>query len=129
MTVSRKHKRRIVVDGASYLWWVRDDETPRFVPAGDRVLHLCSESGELAIALPLGQPDATRHIEVVGRCFKGRDTRGSWHRYRCPDFCNAPSVTPGDVADLVRWCLEPDDGLVEVNYLGHATIGDPSEAG
>jgi hypothetical protein len=121
MAVSRKYKRPISVDGRDYLWWVMLDDEP-FVPSTGHCLRVVDLQGEMFAYYPLCQPAEIRHIEVRRRRFRSAD-RGSGRalsgRFRCPAFAAGPSVTPADVAALVRWC-ESAGEPVEVDYRGLA---------
>src|SRR5262245_1018300 len=127
MTVSRKLKRLITVDGQEYLWWVRDDSDPPFVPSNGKSLRIVDVSGDLAVEYHLGQPADVCHIVVTGRRFRGLPDCGGVHRrFRSPLFATNPAVTPADVAAVIRWSEEPGEAPVEVNYLG--LPGPPPEA-
>jgi hypothetical protein len=119
MTVSRKWKRPITVDGREYLWWVRDDDDPPFVPSNGKSLRIVDTSGDLALEYYLGQPSDLCHVVVTGRRFRGLPDCGGVHRrFKCPLFATNPAITPADIAAVIRWSEEAGAVPVEVNYLG-----------
>jgi hypothetical protein len=119
MTVSRKWKRPLALDGREYLWWVRDDDDPPFVPTNGKSLRVVDATGDLAIEYHLGQQPDLRHVVVTGRRFRGLPNCGGVHRrFRCRSFATNPAVTPADVAALIRWSEEAGEAPIEVNYLG-----------
>jgi hypothetical protein len=114
MTVSAKGRRRIEVDGHSYLWWVERDAEE----CDALMLSLVSDDRRLHVRYPLVQADELRHIIVVGPEFRGTDQGGPRRRFRCPAFGTFEMVTPKDVAALVRWCKTNDGALVRVDWNG-----------
>jgi hypothetical protein len=119
MTVSRKWKRPITVDGREYLWWVRDDSDPPFVPSNGRSLRIVDVSEDLALEYHLGQPADVCHVIVTGKRFRALPDCGHVHRrFRCPLFATNLAVTPAVVAAIIRWSEEAGEVPVEVNYLG-----------
>jgi hypothetical protein len=119
MTVSRKWKRPITVDGREYLWWVRGDSDPPFVPSNGKSLRIVDASGTLAVEYHLGQPAEMCHMVVTGKRFRALpECDGVHRRFRCPSFAADPAVTPTDVAAIIRWCEEAGESPVGVNYLG-----------
>lgn len=119
MATTSKNRRPIEVDGRSYLWWVAaDDET-------SLTLTVVSEDKRFLVKYRIAQNDDTRHVIVMGSEF-GRWTGcgGPWRRFRSPAFGQRETVTPKDVAALVRWASAADDAVLEVNWLGHALRPD-----
>ena len=118
MTISRKRKRSIVVDGREYLWWVLIDDDLPFVPSIGKSLKLVDVSGEMFLAYPLGQVPEICHVVVIGKRFRTVVACGGSHRrFRCPVFAEGPVVTPADVAAIIRWA-EASGEPMEVNYRG-----------
>jgi hypothetical protein len=121
VTISRKRKRSIVVDGEEYLWWVVEDDTPPFVPSRSTTLKVVSVDGELMVDYPLGQEEDLCFVVVLGKRFRAvSGCGGPWRRFRCPLFCPELAVTPACVAELVRWATSRGPDPVEVNYRGLA---------
>jgi hypothetical protein len=117
MTISAKGRRRIEVDGQSFLWWVAECVDDDF--AGASALTIASTDKKLLVRYGLCQPDASRYIVVLGSVFRGMPNLGGrWRRFRCPQFGTFESVTPRDVADLIRWCCARGEPATEVDYRG-----------
>jgi hypothetical protein len=109
VAISAKNRRRIEVDGASYVWWVVSDEEA----CGAVVLTVVSDDKHLLVKYQLVQSADVRHVTVLGRDFRDRtDCGGRWRRFRCPAFGTFEIVTPKDVAAFVRWCKVGSDALV-----------------
>lgn len=118
MTVSAKHRRKIDIDGRTYVWWVAPDDDSPFVPYL-MALTVVSADQKLFVRYHLSQPAALRHLTVLGPVFRSvPECGGRWRRFRCPAFGNASTVSPRDVASLIRWSLAGSDPLVEVDYRG-----------
>jgi len=116
MTISAKGRRRIDVNGRSYLWWVAECEDD-FVGAG--ALRVVSTDKKFLVRYGVVQPEESRHIVVIGSEFRGLPNLGGrWRRFRCPQFGTFESVTPKDVADLIRWCISPGESVTEIDYRG-----------
>jgi hypothetical protein len=119
MAVSGKGRRKIVVGGRAYLWWVRDAD-PEYNSASTSALMVVSADGRFGVRFFLGQPPERRFLIVLGPEFKGiPDAGGPWVRVRCPDWQTGADVTPAVVRRLIEWCRSPDREIVRVNYLGY----------
>jgi hypothetical protein len=123
MAVSKKGRRKIVVGGRPYLWWVQDAD-PEFNSASTTALSVVSEDGRFGVRFFLGQPDERRFLIVLGREFQGRsDAGGVWVRVRCPEFLTEKAATPAGVRRLIEWSMSPNQEFVRVNYLGYPGDG------
>ena len=123
MAVSRKNRRKIVVGGRAYLWWLRDTD-PEYNSASTTALMVVSADGRFGVRFFLGQPPNQRFLIVLGPEFEGLpDAGGPWVRVRCPEWQTRPEVTPVVVRRLIEWCTSPDRKLVRVNYLGYPEAG------
>src|SRR5215510_6547699 len=119
MAVSGKGRRKIVVGGRAYLWWVCDAD-PECNSASTSALMVVSAYGRFGVRFFLGQPPDRRFLIVLGREFEGLpDAGGPWVRVRCPEWLAGPDVTPAVVRQLIDWCTCPDRELVQLNYIGH----------
>jgi hypothetical protein len=118
MSVSRKGKRPISVDGRQYLWWVSQDWEPPYVPSAGTSLTIVDTSGEFGVEYHLGQPSDVRHLVVTGSRFRVSGCGGRHRRFLCPIVVDGPAVTPSTVAELIRWAMDRGEDPVEVNYLG-----------
>ena len=112
MAVSAKGRRRLEVDGHSYLWRVGPDDVFGLT------VTVASKDRDLLVQYALIQSDEERHVVVLGRRFRNETKSGSYTRYRCPAFGTYETVTPKDVAALVRWCTVGDDPLIAVDWRG-----------
>jgi len=116
MTISAKQRRQIKVDDVSYLWWVTED-LEEFV--GTPALSVCSSDRRLLVRYGLLQPNDLRYVVVLGPRFQGLpDSPGPWRRFRCPQFGSPVTVTPKEVARLIRWCTDAAGRAVAVDYRG-----------
>jgi len=116
MTVSRKGKRPIVVDGQTYLWWV--DDKGRDGYWGGMALKIVDEFGEFGVKHPIGLPPDRCHLTVMGRRFRVSGCGGSHRRFRCPVVIQNGVVTPRGVAELIKWSTEAGQDLTEVDWRG-----------
>jgi hypothetical protein len=117
MAIRTKHRRQILIDGKTYLWWVSESVDDDFI--GSLVLSVASHSRRLLVRFGLSQPDDSRYVVVLGPQFRGLpELNGPWRRYICPQFGTFSQVTPKDVAAFVRWCTEPGGNAIEVDYFG-----------
>jgi hypothetical protein len=117
MTISAKYRRQIQVDSITYLWWVVEDIEDDFV--GTPALSVCSSDKRLLVRYGLLQPEESRYVIVLGPRFQGLpDSPGPWRRFRCPQFGSPMTVSPKDVAALIRWCTDASGSAVAVDYRG-----------
>jgi hypothetical protein len=124
MGVARRGRRRIEVDGVEYLWWVAVDDDCYTYP-GAVALNVVSTDKQFVVRYHLGQPRVMRHVTVLGSVFRTIDCSGPWCRFRAPEFGSSTRISPGDVADFVRWCLGGTDAIVEVDYNGNVLKDAP----
>jgi hypothetical protein len=117
MGVATKYRRKLIVDGRSYIWYVKEDDDS---PAS--VLYVLSDDKKFIVQFHLGQPDQTRHLTVLGRDFKRVTvTGGCWRRFRCPEWSSENgAVTPNNVRSLIEWCQSTSDAITEVDCYGRA---------
>jgi hypothetical protein len=117
MTISRKNKRRLRVDGESHLWWFTFDDPPHTgsLPLSVR---MTSESGDFCVRYFLSQPDALRRLEVIGRRFRAIAGCGKAHRRcLCPSI-NEESVAPSGLSALIAWARESSAQADEIDGYG-----------
>lgn len=93
MSVSSKAKRKIVVGGQIYLWYVAEDDDSAY-----NVLHIVSDDKRLIIACPL--KTEAEYVISKGRVFQKKETNGCWNRYLLP-FHIPDSITPKFVEQLI----------------------------
>ena len=102
MGVRTKGRRKIVVDGEDYVWYVAENDDGPGV-----VLHVASQDKKLAVMYPLYDEIGQQYIVILGERFTGAETGGPWKRFVCPQFESDGVVTPKHVRDLILWCLDP----------------------
>ena len=103
--VKTKGRRKIVVQGRRYVWYVLagDYDYWHRVESNDRatpLLHIISEDKRLILTLPLNAPEP--YAVSKGREFQGKPASGCWERYLLP-FGLPKSVTPRFVAEVIEW--------------------------
>jgi hypothetical protein len=119
MSISAKHRRRIIVDDLSYLWWVTDVLEDDFV--GTSALSVCSSDKRFLVRHGLAQPDESRYLVVLGPRFQGLpDSPGPWRRFKCPRFGTSDMIAPKDVAAFIHWCTDPAGSAIAVDDRGVA---------
>jgi hypothetical protein len=117
MGVATKSRRKSIVDGRSYVWYVKEnDDSP------DYVLHVLSDDKQFIVHFHLGQHDETRHLIVIGSDFKRVNGRnGCWRRFRCPEWSSENgAITPKNVRSLIEWCQSSSNVITEVDCYGKA---------
>jgi len=126
MTVSRKRKRRIDVDGRVFLWSIKEikHDLHDLVASTGYSLNVVSEDGTFCVEYPLGQTEDRRHVVVKGSGFRdAQRVGGPWRRFLCPPFGSQLTISPRDVAQLIRWATsDADPQPVEVDYMGRPVV-------
>ena len=120
MGVATKNRRRIVVRGLDYLWYVAEDieDFPHSITGDLNALNILSEDKRFIARYHLGQADdQRRHITIIGREFRGIDEPGCWRRFLCPDWYKNSAVTPSVVRAIIEWCSDPSSKTA-VDYSG-----------
>ncbi|HCB07201.1 MAG TPA: hypothetical protein DEQ43_23620 [Nocardioides bacterium] len=118
MAVSGKGRRKIIVGGRTYLWWVGHDD-PECLSGSDTYLMVVSADGRFGVRFFLGQLAERSFLIVLGREFHGlRDAGGPWIRVLCPHWVGMSAVTPAVVRAVIEWCSS-DRPLVRVDYRGN----------
>lgn len=116
MGVASRGKRRIVVAGRIYWWYVGED----LEAAGMVALNVLSDDKQFIVQYYVAEPDSTRHVVVIGREFAGSVRSSSrWQRYRCPRFGSPTSIAPSDVRAFIEWCQNEGSDSVQVDWRGH----------
>jgi hypothetical protein len=118
MGARHKGRHNIVVGGESFVYWVADDDEAPF-GAATAALNVVSEDATFAVRYRLDQPDARRHLTVIGSRFRDRTEVSSRRRhFRCPAWGHGGE----DVAALVRFCLTGSDEALEVDERGDGLL-------
>ncbi|MBE6868462.1 MAG: hypothetical protein E7494_06820 [Ruminococcus albus] len=106
MSISSKGRRKIIVGGQTYLWYVAlDDDSPY------DILHVVSDDKYLIFDCPL--KTAREYVISKGRRFQAKDTNGLWNRYLLP-FHIPESITPKFVEQLILWSTQ-DSGAMPID--------------
>ena len=106
MSISSKGRRKIIVGGQTYLWYVAlDDDSPY------EILHVVSDDKYLILACPLKADK--EYVISKGRRFQAKDTNGHWNRYMLP-FHIPESITPKFVEQLILWSTQ-DSGAMPMD--------------
>lgn len=120
MGVSRKNKRKIIINNRVFYWCVKNDNED-----DDRLyLVIISDDKKFLISYMLGQKDSWHafspknpYIIVKGIEFKGLNNLGhTWERFLVPEW-NDEIITPSLVAEIIAWSLKPEK-VTPVNYKG-----------
>jgi hypothetical protein len=90
MAVSGKGRRKIVVGGRAYFWWVRDTD-PEYNSASTSALMVVSSDGRFGVRFFLGQPPERRFLIVLGPQFEGIPEAGGG--YGCGARTGRPERT------------------------------------
>ena len=99
--ISAKGKRKIEVDGKTYVWNVAEDYDSPY-----KVIQIVSADKKMILAVPLQVPRP--YAISKGSVFQGHPTGGGWERYALP-FVIPNAITPGFVAELIRWSVYGND--------------------
>ena len=103
MSLSAKGRRRIVVRGQTYIWYVAlDDDSPYLI------LNIFSDDKYLLLSCPLHS--GTEYLISKGRVFQYKETDGLWNRYLLP-FQLPDIITPECVERLIVWAVEGKDAV------------------
>ena len=113
MSIRTKARRKITVDGESYVWHIAEDPE-----SGWYMLNIASMDKRLVISVPLGLK--TPYLISKGRSFGGRNTDGKRHRYLLT--VNVPeAITPAFVATVIKLATDEDSldeaGCSEIKQL------------
>ena len=125
MGVSRKNKRKIIVNTRTYYWCVKedlDDFPYELVDDNFNALSIVSEDKKFIVRYYLGfKSNDKRYLIIIGKDFVGIDYTGSWQRIKCPEWCKDGIVTPKDVETIIKWCMIKKDNIVSVDFKGNIT--------
>ena len=101
MSVRTKNRRKIIVNGETYYWYVTlDSDTPY------NNLNIVSEDKCLILSCPL--ESKVEYVISKGRIFKTKETDGCWNRYLLP-FHVPDIVTPKFVEKMIVWATQDTD--------------------
>jgi hypothetical protein len=121
VAVRKKGRRKLVVDGRLFVWWVCESEPDCWI---GEVLTVASEDGRFFVRFYLGQHPDRRFLVVQARELAGlSDAGGCWTRVRCPEWQSGPGIRPADVRRLIDWCFSPDQPRIRTDYRGEPLVG------
>jgi hypothetical protein len=116
MAIRKRYRRKLVVGGRLFLWWVRETELEEWF---GNALTIVSEDKRFLVRYYLGQTGENRFLVVLGLEFPGLpDAGGRWIRLLCPQWESGPSIKPSDVRRLIEWCLFTDRPLIRLDWRG-----------
>ena len=110
MSIKAKGRRKIIVRGRVYVWYVAlDSDTPY------NILNVASEDKCLILSCPLKTD--IEYVISKGRVFKTRETNGCWNRYLLP-FHISDVITPKFVEQLIDWSTQNTDAVTldDINF-------------
>jgi hypothetical protein len=119
MGVAKKYRRKIEIQGRSFLWYVREDLD--WIHNGCLVaLSIISEDKHLIISYGIGQAEPYRHLISLGKEFAklAPDSSVGHRRVRCPQWEQDGAITPESVRQIIEWCCNYDADAIEVNWQG-----------
>ena len=97
MSIRTQNRRKIIVDGTTYIWYVAPDNE-----SADKILHIASEDKRMVLAVPLGKQQP--YVISKGKFFQGKETSGTWEKYSLP-VAVPDAITPGIVEKIIRWAV------------------------
>lgn len=121
MALARTHRRRIVVAGAPYVWWIAADDECAIDP-GRPKLTIATDDRRVYVAYHLARPPGQRMVTVVGPAFRGVVVRGAAF-FRAPDFAIDVAVQPSHVAAVVAWITEAGPLPATLDCYGREVAG------
>ena len=116
MSVSKKNKRKIVVSGRAYYWYVVDEPVNVYTTAANpdgHTVFIISDDKAFAVNYVIDSD----FIAVTGKEFPGRPYKGRTWRLRCPVFTK-DICTPKTIEEIIMWCFSENKELVSVDWQG-----------
>ncbi len=130
MAVRTRGRRKIVVDGRRYIWFVAKPSDYMHI-YWNYELRVVSEDKQLYIIYPLNPHtahiisiyegiDIPAHDEPPLVFVSGKEIGTMPHydiKYRCPRFeRDDGAITPQSVKDLIQWCLSDGEPRIRVDW-------------
>ena len=106
MSVTKKRRRTITVDGHTFVWYIAEDDE-----SDHSILNIISNDKKIVCSVPIDTPAA--YIISKGNVFQGNKTSGTWERYSLPLVIPA-MITPGFVSEVIR-LITNNDKLQQVS--------------
>lgn len=111
MAIRSRRRRKIEVDGQSFIWFVRQESDY----AGRETLYIVSQDKQMNVRFPLPSPHEIPTVVVVGRKFGGSQADdGCWRYFRAPEVLRESAIAPSLVRALIEWSLSKN-GAVELD--------------
>ena len=125
MAVARRKKRKILVNGRVFFWYIKGDAYSPFV-----VLHILSPDKTFIINYTLRQSKSHAlswtnewlppFVVVLGGEFGGLKMSGCYRRVRLPEWEEDIVATPSFVRRLIEWCLDENREIILTDWRGQA---------
>lgn len=103
MSVCEKRRRKIIIAGKKYIWYVTLDDDTDY-----NVLHIVSDDKYLILTCPLQTKIA--YVISKGRIFQTQITNGVWNRYLLP-FEIPDIITPKFVEKVIDWATRNTNAI------------------
>jgi len=117
MAISKKNKRPIKYNNATYRWWVLEEMDGS---GGMLSVNIASEDRKFLIKYFAFQADPDHpHLHVIGEYFPGIERNGGRLKLPCPNFTEGRDVTPKLVRAILEWSFERQQGVTELPDTRH----------
>ncbi len=98
MSVTKKRRRTITVDGHTFVWYIAEDDE-----SDHSILNIISNDKKIVCSVPIDTPAA--YIISKGNEFQGNKTSGTWERYILPIVIPA-MITPRFVSEVLHFIIQ-----------------------
>ncbi|MBI5930898.1 MAG: hypothetical protein HY862_16430 [Chloroflexi bacterium] len=116
MVAETKRRRKIVVDGRSYMWRIKDSNDPAGWLCWSYELVVASEDRRFYANYPILPKGELPFIWITGKEFKPTPPHPD-NKYRCPRFEREDgAITPQSVKGLIQWCLSDGEPKIRVDW-------------
>lgn len=106
MAISKKKKRTIKFNDATYLWWVREE----FDGTGGMLsVNIAAGDKKFLVKYFVFQADP-HHLDILGEYFPGITRTGGHLKLPCPNFASSRDITPKTVRAMLEWIFEKRPG-------------------
>jgi hypothetical protein len=120
MGVLKKGRRKIMIDGREFYWYVNFEEEGRMglvIISEDKKFNICYMPCESVYENVRKFCPPTPYIIVKKGEFKSvKNIGGYWRRFLTPKWQDK-SITPAFVEKIVRWCFE-EEKVTEIDFRG-----------
>jgi hypothetical protein len=130
MSVAKRKRRKITVNGRPYVWYLRDDRLlgEYRLPDGRLMMlmfeaHIISEDKKFNVSYVFSQQGLPEpfvpRLFVLGRDFPGLASPGKW--IETPRWDDS-KVSAQFIHDLIAWCMDENKKIVEVDKYGKPLV-------